>query len=483
MRSVSLPLASLLIIASFADAQSTTRVSVASDGTQGDGSSSPFILPSMSADGRFVAFQSWATNLVPGDTNNVADVFVHDRQTGQTVRINLTPGGGQVPAPAERPFMSANGRFVVFDSGSDLLVPGDLNNQQDVFVRDRVTGVTTLDSLTSTGAQANNGCAYSSISSDGRFVAFQSSATNLVLGDTNGQADIFVRDRVLGVTTRVNVSSTGVQANNPTDSPMISADGRIVTFASAASNLVPGDGNATWDIFAHDLVTSQTTRVSQSSAGIEANGASLYVAATSTDGRFVAFISLATNLVEGDTNNQFDIFVHDRQTGMTTRENTPAGGGQANNASFGPWLSADGRYVAYYSFANNLVAGDTNGRQDIFVRDRLLAVTTRESVSTAGAQSNGDSDSVVICGNGRFLAFPSQASNLVDGDTNAAFDVFVRDLGHSIVGDLNGDGRVDGADLGTLLGQWGPCPGCSADFNGDGVVNGADLGTLLGNWT
>jgi len=239
-------------------------------------------------------------------------------------------------------------------------------------------------------------------------------------------------------------------------------------------------------LFIASLADAQsTTRVSVASDGMQGigNSSPFIRPSMSADGRFVAFQSWATNLVPGDTNGVFDIFVHDRQAGVTTRKNIPAGGGQANNASFDPWLSADGRYAAFYSFANNLVAGDTNSKQDVFVRDRLLGVTTRESASTRGAQANGDSDSVVISGDGRFLAFPSQASNLVEGDTNGAFDVFVRDLGHALVGDLNGDGQVNGADLGMLLAQWGPCAGCSADLNGDGVVNGVDLGALLANWT
>jgi len=477
------PMTCILVFAAHASAQSTTRVSVSSSGEQGNSYSSSAAVPSISSDGRLVAFQSNASNLVAGDTNGVEDAFVHDRVTGQTTRVNLTPAGAQVAASAARPFISANGRFVVFDSGSEQIVPGDTNNQQDVFVYDRVTGVSTLDSLTSTGAQANNGCAYASISSDGRFVAFQSSATNLVPGDTNGQSDIFVRDRLLGVTTRVSVSSAGVQANNITDAPMISANGRFIAFASAASNLVTGDTNATWDIFVHDRLTAETSRVSVNSAGVEGNSASLDRASISEDGRFVAFHSIASNLVAGDTNFEWDIFVHDRLTGATTRESVSSAGSQVSSGSFAPSVSANGRYVSYLSFAFNLVPNDTNGKQDIFVRDRLNGVTTRESISTAGDQADQGSDVPVISGDGRITIFVSSASNLVAGDTNATFDVFARDLGHVITGDLNGDGVVNGSDLALLLGQWGACPGCPSDLNGDGVVNGADLGLLLGNWT
>lgn len=478
-----LPALTATLLASLASAQSTVRISVSSSGAQGDAPSSQYITPSLSATGRYIAFQSYASTLVPGDTNGFPDCFVHDRQTGQTTRVSVSSAGAQALAGGVDPAITPDGRYVVFDSGSADLVVGDLNNQQDIFVHDRVTGQTSLVSLTYNGQQANNGCNLSSISSDGRFVVFHSSATNLVANDTNSQPDVFVRDRLLGTTVRANVDSAGVQANNITEYPTISGDGRFVTFASAASNLVVADTNATWDIFVHDLVTGVTSRASVASGGAQGNGGSLYTSPISPDGRFVAFQSFASNLVAGDNNVQMDIFVHDRQTGVTTRESVSSAGVEGNSLSGLPEISADGRYVVFDSFANNLVANDNNARQDIFVRDRIAGVTTRESVSTAGTQSNDTSETPAISGNGRYIAFPSVATNLIAGDTNGCSDLFLRNLGHPIPGDLNGDGVVDGADLGGLLGSWGLCAGCPADLNGDGVVDGADLGILLSNWT
>ena len=310
-----------------------------------------------------------------------------------------------------------------------------------------------------------------------------SSATNLVPGDTNNTPDLFVRDRLLATTTRVNVSSAGAEANGPTEWPWISANGQFVTFSSAASNLVPGDTNSTWDIFVRDLAAGTTERVSVSSAGVQGNGGSLDPSSISADGRFVAFESYATNFAPGDDNFNTDIFVRDRMTGETTRASVSSSGAGANNGSFSVSISADGRHVAFSSFATNLVANDTNFKQDLFVRARLPGTTPRESVSTAGVQADDASDVPSISATGRVVAFASSATNLIIGDANGAWDVVGRERWPSPPGDINGDGVVDGADLAMLLGSWGPCAGCPADINGDGIVNGADLGILLGNWT
>ena len=204
------------------------------------------------------------------------------------------------------------------------------------------------------------------ISADGRFVAFNSFASNLVPGDTNGATDIFVRDRELGTTRRVGVGLGGVQANEASTAAAVSANGRFVAFDSFASNLVPGDDNFARDVFVYDRRAGTTRRVSVGSAG--SNGESFFPA-ISADGRFVAFVSSATDLVPGDTNNEDDIFVRDLELGATRRVSVGPGGTQGNGPSSGPALSADGRFVAFEIAANTLVPGDTNGATDIFVRD------------------------------------------------------------------------------------------------------------------
>jgi len=401
----------------------TIRVSVASDGTQANGGS---FTPSISADGRYVAFASIAVNLVSGDTNGVQDIFVHDRQTGQTTRVSVASGGAQANGPSFDPSISADGRYVAFASLATNLVSGDTNNEQDIFVHDRQTGQTTRVSVATGGGQANLASSDPSISADGRYVAFESIASNLVSGDTNNTGDIFVHDRQTGATTRVSIGPGGTQANRGSLAPSISADGRYVAFHSSATNLVSGVTNGTTHIFVHDRQTGATTRVSVASDGTEGNSVSIKPS-ISADGRYVAFQSIATNLVSGDTNGTQDIFVHDRQTGQTTRVSVASDGTEGNSGSNDPSISADGRYVAFQSQANNLVSGDTGFITDIFIHDRQTGVTTRVSIAFDGTEANNVSSAPSISADGRYIAFESNASNLVDGDTNGTQDIFVHD--------------------------------------------------------
>jgi tricorn protease-like protein len=282
--------------------------------------------------------------------------------------------------------------------------------------------------VSSDGEQANGYSALNSgspISVNGHFVSFFSEASNLVRGDTNGAGDIFVHDLKNGQTERVSMSSDGEQANGGSFVHSISASGRFVAFDSLASNLAAGDTNGTDDVLVHDLKTGRTERVSLSSDGEEAhrgaNGPSI-----SANGRFVTFDSYAKDLVGGDTNRSGDVFVNDRRTGETTRVSVSSAGEQAKGGSFVDSISANGRFVPFVSSASNLVAGDTNRRFDIFVHDRTTGETQRVSVSSDGEQASGDSRDALISANGRFVAFDSSASNLVAGDTNGFDDVFVR---------------------------------------------------------
>ena len=419
----------------------TERVSVASDGTQGNQES---IYDAISVDGRYVAFGSSSTNLVAGDTNGYSDVFVHDRQTGETTRISIASDGTQANANSYRPFISADGRYVAFTSRATNLVSGDTNGFPDVFVHDLQTGETSRDSIASDGTQGNNWSGSSYVSADGRYVAFDSNASNLVNEDTNGYFDSFVHDRQTGETTRISIASDGTQGNEGSSSPSISADGRYVAFHSFASNLVESDTNGYSDVFVHDRQTGETTRISIASDGTQGNEGSSSPS-ISADGRYVAFHSFASNLVESDTNGAVDVFVHDMQTGETSRDSIASDGTQGNSQSDNPSISADGRYVAFESNASNLVYEDTNVVYDVFVHDSQTGETSRVSIASDGTQGNSASVETSISADGGYVAFLSYASNLVNGDTNGVKDVFVHGLGkggasYSISGHISDPG-------------------------------------------
>jgi Ca2+-binding RTX toxin-like protein len=381
--------------------------------------------PSISADGRFVAFNSGASNIVPGDTNNVGDIFVRDLSSNTTTLVSLDSAGNQGNSFSNSPSISADGRFVAFLSNASNIVPGDTNNVGDIFVRDLLTNTTTRVSVDSAGNQGNKASYPPSISANGRFVAFSSDASNLVPGDTNSNTDIFVRDLLTNTTTRVSVDSAGNQANRSSRNPSISGDGRLVAFESTASNIVPGDPNNRDEIFLRDLSSNTTTRVSVDSAGNLGNGFS-YSPSISADGRFVAFYSDASNLVPGDdTNRSRDIFVRDLSTNTTTRVSVDSAGNQANSDSYRPSISADGRFVAFDSNSSNLVPGATSNTDYIFVRDTLTNTTTLVSLDSAGNPGGGFNPS--ISADGRFVAFDSGSLNLVAGQTNNTRNVFVAD--------------------------------------------------------
>ncbi len=390
----------------------TQLVSVSSQEAEGDGFST---LSAISADGRFVAFDSFSSNLVPGDTNNERDVFVHDRVTGTTERASVSSTGAQANGLSVVRDISPDGRFVVFDSFADNLVVGDTNQSFDVFVHDRQVETTERVSVASDGSQANLQSFAGEISADGRFVAFQSEGTNLVPGDTNGTTDVFVRDRQTGTTERVSVSSDEVEGNSSSVRPAISADGRFVAFESFATNLVPGDTNGQTDVFVRDRQAGTTERVSLSSAGGQGSGSRFGCGscepAISDDGRFVAFTAGATNLVPEDTNNEQDIFVRDRQAGTTERISVSTEGAEGSGGfqTGRPAISGDGQFVAFDSDFVNLVPGDTNGDFDVFVRDRQAGTTVRASVTTEGAQSGFESGSLfpAISADGQVVAFSS----------------------------------------------------------------------------
>ena len=402
----------------------TIVVSATPAGVPGDRGST---YPDASADGTSIAYSSFATDLVAGDTNNLDDVFLTDTTTGVTSRITVGLGGAETDGYSAGPAISADGSIVAFSSEATNLVIDDTNGVGDVFVHDTGTGTTRRVSVLTNPTQANGFSNGYSISGDGAIAAFWSDAANLVPGDTNGYLDIFAHNILTETTTRVSVASDGTQSNHESSAAAISGDGSTVAYYSEASNLVDNDTNGFEDVFSFDLATAVTTRVSAATGGTQAEGGPSYSPAISDDGSTIAYYSFATNLVSLDTNGVGDVFVYYVGSGTTTRVSVATDGTQANGHSFSPSISADGSTIAYVSNATNLVVGDTNASPDVFVHDVATGVTTRVSEATGGTQANDASYSVSLSGDGSAVAFMSYATNLAAGDTNAAPDVFVHD--------------------------------------------------------
>lgn len=397
----------------------TSRESVRSNGKEANNGS---YSSAISADGTFVAFDSDASNLAGRDGNHSSDVFLRNRVGERTIRVTRGNDGSFDPS------VSGDGRFVVFDSDATNLIADDLNSSTDIFIFDRTNRDISVASLGADHRRTNFDSYEPAISADGRAIVFSSYATDVVSGDTNGKSDIFVRLRRRRLTRRVSVRSNGAQANGPSISPDVSAKGRFVVFESLASNLVGGDSNETYDVFIRDRDEDKTRRLSVSSSGKQARKPS-HEPAVSADGSVVAFWSSASTLVHGDTNHREDIFVRDRIQGVTERISVKSNGGQTRRGSFAPAVSADGRFVAFWSFANNLVSNDTNGEPDVFVHDRVTGTTKLVSVGRGGGPARDGSFRPVLSADGGLVAFHSYAKNLVAGDTNGASDVFVRGTG------------------------------------------------------
>ncbi|MBI5433483.1 MAG: PD40 domain-containing protein [Planctomycetes bacterium] len=399
-----------------AQAQGTTAiVSRSSHGLVGNGDSG---FPSLSSDGRYIAFHSDAWQLVPGDTNYVRDVFVLDRSTGVVERVSVTSAGGQVFADSDGAAISADGRFVGFQSLANDLAGGTAGTW-DVFVHDRTTGTTELVSVASNGTPADDYAYVASLSADGRFVGFESAATNLDPAAT-ATLNVYRRDRLLGVTQTVNAFANGACGGG-----WISGDGNRVCFASIASNLVAGDTNGRWDVFVRDFQTGTIERASVSLTGGNPDADSDGFVRISLDGRFVSFTSEATNLVAGFTTGNMDVYLRDLAADTTQLVSVAFDGGTSNGANYESAVSADGRRVAFQSQASNILSGVAGG---VFVRDMSSGVTRLASCASDGTPGNNGSWSPALSGDGRYAGFCSVSSNLVEPDTYQLAQVYVHDL-------------------------------------------------------
>ncbi len=413
-------------------------VSTDSEGNEGNNFS---YSASFSADGRKVIFTSHADNLVPNDTNGIAaDVFVKDLNTGAVTLVSTNSAGkqGNHDVYDDHAYFSPDGTKIVFASAASNLVAHDLNNTYDIFVKNLTTDAVTRVSTDSHGNQANHISYGSTFSPDGSKVLFESDASNLVAHDTNGGTDLFLKDLNTGLITRINTALNGTDADYgfQGDVATFSPDGTKVVFDSIATNLVSGDTNLDHDVFVKDLVTGVNTRVSTDSAGQEGNGWSSN-GIFSPDGHKILFTSSASNLVAHDTNGVSDIFVKDLVTGITTRVDTDSAGNQANysvglegasynwhNAAF----SQDGSKVVFISDATNLVAGSVEGQSNVFVKDLATGAVTLVSTDGAGHEGNYGSYDASFSPDGSKVLFTSHAENLVAGGTSFNFNIFIATL-------------------------------------------------------
>jgi len=430
--------------------------------------------PRLSDDGLFAAFESIDSGLVPGDANRSDDVFVRDIAGAKNELISrhavgLSSDTGLGINTWSRQSLSQEGSFTVFASEAENLVPNDTNSCRDVFVRDLISDTTLLVSADLSDSTSGNGMSYEpAMSGDGRYVAFTSSATNLVSGDANGQLDVFVRDLLEGTTQLVSINTNGFSGNGASYSPTISSDGRYVLFHSPASDLAPGVGGTKWDnLFYRDLWSGTTYAVTKYASGATAS----LVGTMTPSGRFVVFgsqgvswyvwdaqvpgvvysntLSSGSHLMgiwsSADANRI--VYATDSSTNTFYQVDRSSGtnlllGTYRSTAS--PSFSADGRWLAYATPSAKADA-DTNGYSDVYLYDCQTGASTWVSQAfNAGGSADGNSDSPAVSPDGRFIAYRSAADNLVPNDTNGVPDIFLWDriTGATLLVSANGFGTA-----------------------------------------
>jgi hypothetical protein len=405
-------------------AASTVRASVQTGGGEANASSGS---SKVSANCRVVTFASAASNLVAGDTKRHVDAFAHDLTSGRTFLVSRALNGERADGDSRPNGLTASGRFIAYYSSASNLVRGDSKEAYDVFVRARTKARSERISVPAEGGWADRESFRPAISAKGRYVAFDSYATNMVPDDLNGGFDVFVRDRVEKTTERVSVDSSGGEADGESTGAAISSNGRFVVFESGADNLDPADTNDFVDVFVHDRKTGTTELVSAGVGGVAADDLSVN-SDISGDGRYIAFTSKATNLVDDDANGSIaDVFVRDRVADTTQIVSVSSDGLQSvSQESLQGTLSDDGSVVTFDSFSSRLVPHDTNRDPDVFVHFMESGATRRVSVSTTGHQGNLGGLASAIAGGGGCVSFTTGSTNLVPHDTNAAADVLLR---------------------------------------------------------
>jgi hypothetical protein len=405
----------------------TTRESVSSTGAPAVG---PVQSGTLSANGRFVVFSSSATNLTGASG---MQVYRHDRTTGATTLVTVSKTGTASTVGAIAAAISADGRFVAFASPGSDFVDGDTNGAMDIFLRDMNNGTTAMVSASQTGAPAdlgaivNNVAGKREISDDGRYVAFTSSATNLLPTSNNGKAQVYVKDMATGLVTRASVDGSNAVGNDASSAPSLSGNGRVVAFLSLAANFSPLSTSHTTQIFVRDLDAASTTLDSVSSAGAPVLSSPASSPALSFDGHYLAFETRAQLESRDRDAGTYDVYLRDRALHTTVLASvSPNAVGGADSRA--PSISADGRWVGFQSLDNLLVSGDANGMMDVFLYDRSTDAVTLVSVNDAGQQANAPSTSPSVSSDGRLVVLQTTASNLVTSPTSTGAQLYVRDM-------------------------------------------------------
>lgn len=403
-------------------------VSKNSSGTKGNSNSE---MSDISLDGRYVVFQSQASNLVSGDTNNLYDIFLKDTMTNIVTRVSVDSSGSQSNGHSQDPKISGDGNFIVYMSGATNLVPNDTNGHADIFRYNTTTGITELVSVDESNNQADNGSGYPVVDTEGRFIAFITTSTNLSsVVDTNSVYDVVLKDMATGSATYLSQSDSGVLSNGQSSLPKISCDGRYIAFSSSATNLVSGDTNGKTDGFITDMLGTRTV----ANFTLSANQ-NTYVNDISCDGRYVLYTTTSSNEISGDTNGKSDAFRYNRTNGLKDRVSIHENGSAPINDSSGAALSADGRYAIFQSTRSNFFTNSTDNNSnnfvnnDLFIRD-MQASSMRVLVVKADLQNpTAGTGSVAAFSGTNRVVYDTLGPLLVSNDTDNYYDVYTVDLG------------------------------------------------------
>lgn len=419
-----------------------SRVTVAPDGSAADGDSNWL---AMSSDGRYMAFQSKASNLAPGHPTRAVQIYVRDLGTGLTELVSVNDSGEIADHSAYDPAISDNGRFVAFHSTAKNL--GDPNGADNAYVHDRLNNKTTIASIAMDGGSPNNRSYRVDVSDDG-VVAFVSRATNLVPDPQGRGHHIYIYDPSVGRVERMSESDDGTPGNGISTDPKISADGRHIAFSSESTNLISGDSNGDIDVFVRDRNSGTIEFAAVATDGGQGNHVSTQ-ASISADGRFVAFMSYATNLVPNPLVYSLvgSVYVRDRHTGSTQNVGVENTGFRAGGTLVRPNISPDGRYVSFGSTARNLGLSYSERKADwqVYVHDRVTGTTEPVSVNSAGEEADSRTNISAVSGDGRYVGFESYANNLIPSGQDRVGHIYVRDRGAELgpVGSLKVEHGAD----------------------------------------